>query len=344
MSTFLASRARPRVLAIWLLIMAALVFLMVVVGGITRLTESGLSMVRWEPISGIVPPLDDAQWQAEFDAYKAYPEYQKVNRGMSLDEFKMIFFWEYLHRVIGRLLGVAFALPLAWFAAQRMIPPGYGPRLLVLLALGGLQGAIGWWMVSSGLIDRPDVSHIRLAIHLLAALIIFGGLLWTALDLLALHRDSRARPARLEPLAAGLFVILLIQLALGAFVAGLDAGHAFNEWPLMGDSLFPAGVPFLSPWWHNLVDQPVVVQFVHRWWAWVLAAAAFAYAGRLWRRGASTPALAIAVVVPAQIMVGIATLLTGVQISVATLHQALAALLLAALVWGAHRAGQWRRR
>lgn len=344
MSTVFASRARPRALAIWLLFMAALVFLMVVVGGITRLTESGLSMVRWEPISGIVPPLSDAQWQAEFDAYKAYPEYQKVNRGMSLDEFKMIFFWEYLHRVIGRLIGVAFALPLAWFAARRMIPAGYGPRLLVLLALGGLQGAIGWWMVSSGLIDRPDVSHIRLAIHLIAALIIFAGLVWTALDLLTLDRDPRARPARLEPLAMGLFVLLLIQLALGAFVAGLDAGHAFNEWPLMGDSLFPANVPFLSPWWHNLVDQPVVVQFVHRWWAWVLALGALAYAWRLWRRGATAPALAIAVILPVQIAVGITTLVTGVQISIAALHQALAALLLAALVWGAHRAGRWRRR
>lgn len=344
MSTVFASRARPRALAIWLLFMAALVFLMVVVGGVTRLTESGLSMVRWEPISGIVPPLDDAQWQAEFDAYKAYPEYQKVNRGMSLDEFKMIFFWEYFHRVIGRLIGVAFALPLAWFAARRMIPAGYGPRLIVLLALGGLQGAIGWWMVSSGLIDRPDVSHLRLAVHLLAALLIFAGLIWTALDLLVLHRDPRARPARLEPLAAGLFALLLVQLALGAFVAGLDAGHAFNEWPLMGGGLFPENVPLLSPWWHNLVDQPVVVQFIHRWWAWVLAFGALAYAGRLWQRGATAPALAIAGILPVQIVVGIATLLTGVSIAVAALHQALAALLLAAMVWGAHHAGRWARR
>jgi cytochrome c oxidase assembly protein subunit 15 len=188
------SRPRPRALANWLLIVAASVFLIVVVGGITRLTESGLSMVRWEPISGIVPPLNAEQWQAELEAYRATPEYQQVNRGMSLDGFKQIYFWEYVHRVIGRMIGLIFAVPLLGFWWKRAIPAGYGARLTALLALGGLQGTIGWWMVASGLVDRTDVSHVRLAVHLLNALFIFGGLIWTALDLFALARDTRAMP------------------------------------------------------------------------------------------------------------------------------------------------------
>lgn len=331
---------RPRAIARWLLLIATLVFIMVVVGGITRLTESGLSMVRWEPISGTIPPLNEQQWHAEFAAYQAYPEYQKNNRGMSLEEFKKIFFWEYFHRLLGRLIGMAFALPLAWFAWRRAIPAGYSPRLLALFALGGLQGAIGWWMVASGLIDRPDVSHIRLAVHLLAAFFIFGGLIWTALDLIQLHRNPHARPARLTLRGIGLFVVLGLQLKLGAFTAGLNAGHAFAEWPTMGGRLFPAGVAMLTPFWHNLVDNPIVVQFVHRWLAWLVAIAALALAARLWRQGKSAPAIAIAIAIPVQIALGVATLLSGVDIAIAAAHQAVAALLLGSIVWGVHYDGR----
>src|SRR4051812_28269447 len=232
---------RPRAIARWLIVVALLIYAMVVIGGITRLTESGLSMVHWNPVSGAIPPLDHAQWLAEFDAYRATPEYREINRGMSLAEFQQIFFWEYIHRLLGRLIGLVFAMPLLWFWWRRAIPAGYGPRLIVLLALGGLQGAIGWWMVASGLVDRPDVSHIRLAIHLLTALLIFGATLWTALDLYALDREPASPPARLTPLGGAAIALLVVQLGFGAFTAGLDAGYAFSSWPLMGDRLFPSG-------------------------------------------------------------------------------------------------------
>ena len=338
----LSSPARPRAISRWLLAIAALVFLMVVIGGITRLTESGLSMVRWEPVSGVVPPLTDAEWQAEFEAYKAYPEYQKVNRGMSLAEFKNIFFWEYLHRLLGRLIGVAFALPLLWFAWKRAIPKGYGWRLTALFALGGLQGAIGWWMVASGLIDRPDVSHLRLATHLSAALLILGGLVWTALDLSRLADDPRARPARYAASVIPLTILLVLQILLGAFTAGLNAGFAFNSWPLMGDRWFPENVPMLAPYWQNLVDNPVVVQFAHRTLAYAVALAALATAWIAARRGAGRNAAELAGMTLLQFALGVATIVTGVELWLGVAHQAGAALLVIAVVGVAHRLGRIR--
>ena len=332
--------ARPRAISRWLFIIAALVFLMVVVGGITRLTESGLSMVRWEPVSGIVPPLNDQQWQAEFTAYKAYPEYQKLNRGMSLQEFKNIFFWEYLHRLIARLIGMAFALPLLWFAWKRAIPKGYGWRLVGLFALGGLQGAIGWWMVASGLIDRPDVSHLRLATHLSAALIILAGLVWTGLDMVALARDPAARPARYPAVMLPFTLILALQIILGAFTAGLDAGYAFNTWPRMGGEWFPAGTPMLAPFWHNLFDNPVVVQFSHRTTAYLVVLAALFTAWIAARRGARTSAFELAGMIAIQFGLGIATILSGVEIWIGVAHQAGAALLVIVTVRTAHRLGR----
>ena len=332
------STARPQALALWLRLVAVLVVVMVVVGGVTRLTESGLSMVRWEPVSGIVPPLDDAAWQAEFDAYKAYPEYRKVNRGMSLDEFKAIYFWEYLHRVIGRLIGLAFAVPLIWFWARGAIPPGYKPRLVALLALGGLQGAIGWWMVASGLVDRPDVAHERLAVHLLLALVILGGLVWTARDLDAW--GSGERRSRLSAFPALVLAILAVQLVLGAFVAGLDAGFAYAEWPTMGGRLFPDGVALAEPLWRNAVDNPVVVQWLHRWWAFVAAAALLLLAGRARREGAPTVASLLTLLVIVQVGLGIWTLLSGVAIAVAAGHQAAAALIVWAATSAAHGIGR----
>lgn len=333
------SRPAPRPIALsrWLIAVAALVFLMVIVGGITRLTESGLSMTRWEPVSGAIPPLNDRQWQAEFDSYRATPEYRKVNSGMTLSQFKGIFFWEYVHRLLGRLIGAAFALPLLWYAWRKAIPSGYGWRLTALLALGGLQGAIGWWMVASGLVDRPDVSHLRLAVHLLTALLIFSGLVWTALDLRQIPQHPAARPARLPTLAIWLLSLLALQVMFGAYVAGLDAGYAFNSWPLMGDELFPSHAPVLTPFLVNFVDNPIVVQFIHRWLAFVVAAVALAMAFTLRKRGERGAGAAIAGAVVFQIALGIATLLSGVDLAIAVAHQGMAVLLLAAILVGSHR-------
>jgi len=332
-------RPRPLRISIWLLAVAALVFAMVVVGGITRLTESGLSITEWKPITGAIPPLTHAQWQAAFHAYQATPEYQQINRGMSLADFKFIFFWEYVHRLLGRLIGLAFALPLLWFACLRAIPKGYAPRLVALLMLGGLQGAIGWWMVASGLVNRTDVSHVRLAVHLLTALFILGGLVWTALDLRALARDPSARPARLTGFAAIVLLLLFVQLLLGAFTAGLNAGYAFSSWPLMGDAWFPAATAMIEPAWRNLVDNPIVVQFTHRWFAWIAATGLGLLAWRAQSRGGPRIALLLAALIATQIALGIATLLSGVQIDLAVAHQAVGALLVATAAAAAHRIG-----
>ncbi|WP_085810220.1 COX15/CtaA family protein [Sphingomonas sp. TZW2008] len=331
--------ARPRSLARWLYIVAALIVAMVAVGGITRLTESGLSITQWKPISGIIPPLNDAQWQAEFANYQRIPEYQQINQGMTLAGFKSIFFWEYVHRLLGRVIGLAFALPLLWFAVRRQIPRGFGWRLTVLLMLGGMQGAIGWWMVASGLSERTDVSHIRLATHLSAALLILGGIVWTALDLRNLAANPLARPARLHWLGGFALAMLALQIVLGAFTAGLDAGYAFSSWPLMGNAFFPADAPMLAPAWRNVVDNPVVVQFVHRWFAFAAAGAFVWLAMAARRRGAVNAWGAVILLVGLQIVLGIATLLSGVEIVVAVAHQVNAAILLIAAVAAAHALG-----
>jgi cytochrome c oxidase assembly protein subunit 15 len=214
-------------------VVAALVFVILVVGGATRLTESGLSMVDWEPVTGVVPPLSESDWQAEFDAYQSSPEYQIINQGMTLGEFKTIYLWEYLHRLLGRVLGLAMALPFLWFLAKKAIPHGYGWRLFGLVLLVGLQGAIGWWMVASGLVDRPDVAHERLALHLTTALVLLCALLWTALDFLALATGRDPVDGRPSGWFWPFTVLLFVQITLGAFVAGLDAGHMYTTWPTM---------------------------------------------------------------------------------------------------------------
>ncbi|MFL6845104.1 MAG: COX15/CtaA family protein [Allosphingosinicella sp.] len=337
-----APTARPRAVALWLLAVAVLIFLMVVVGGITRLTESGLSIVRWDPISGAIPPLGESAWAAQFAAYKSSPQYQLVNSGMSLADFKNIYFWEYLHRLLGRIIGLAFALPLLWFAVRRAIPSGYGWKLVGILALGGLQGAIGWWMVASGLVDRPDVSHIRLAIHLLTALTLFAFILWVALDLLGLERDPAGRGSRLPTPAIWMLSLLLLQMMFGAYVAGLDAGYAFASWPKMGGEWFPAGTPMLKPFLRNFADNPIVVQFVHRWLAFAVAAAALFLARAAWLRDHKGPAIFLVAIVTLQILLGISTLLSGVELWIAAAHQANAVLLLAAALIAAHRIGEAR--
>lgn len=328
-----ALAGRPRALAYWLLSVAGLIFLMVVVGGITRLTESGLSITEWRPITGAIPPLTEQQWEQAFALYKQIPEYQQVNRGMSLDEFKNIFFWEYLHRLLGRVIGLAYALPLAWFAWKKAIPQGYGKRLLVLLLLGGLQGAIGWWMVASGLAQRTDVSHVRLAVHLLLALFIFGVIVWTAVDLLS--PGSRRR--RMPTLGIWALAALGVQLLFGAYVAGLDAGYAFNSWPLMGDELYPAAAPWLDPMLRNFVDNPITVQFVHRWWAFVVLAFVVVLARRVKAVGGRRESILVHSAVGTQILLGIWTLLSGVDLHVAVAHQAVAVLLIATMLMAAHK-------
>ncbi|MEO6040703.1 MAG: COX15/CtaA family protein [Croceibacterium sp.] len=333
--------ARPLAVARWLLAVAALVIVMVVVGGITRLTESGLSITEWKPITGALPPLSEAQWQAEFHAYQQIGEYRQIKGpgGMTLGDYKFIYFWEFLHRLIGRLIGLAFALPLAWFWLRGAIPRGYTPRLLALLALGGLQGVFGWYMVRSGLSGQvTDVSHFWLSIHLLTALVTLAGLVWTALDLIGLHHTGTAHPARLTLLAAGTGAILVVQLMLGAWVAGLDAGHASNTWPLMQGGLFPSADWSRGAGW-AFTHDPFLIHFLHRWWAWAVMAGLVILARKAkpFERRAST---AIHAAVGTQIVLGIATVLSGVELELAGMHQLVGALLVAATAWGAHAVGR----
>lgn len=331
----------PLAIARWLLGVAVLVVLIVAVGGITRLTESGLSITEWKPVTGTLPPLNDAQWQAEFDAYKQIPQYIDKNgpAGMTLADYKFIYFWEWAHRLLARVIGMAFALPLVWFWIRKAIPAGYKPRLVALLALGSLQGVIGWWMVSSGL--TPDaldrVSHLRLAAHLLVALFTLGGLVWTALDLQALARGE-AR-SRLTGFSVIVLAALAFQLLMGAYVAGMRAGQLANDWPLMQGRFFPDGVDWTAGLLGALAHDPFLIHFVHRWWAWIVAALLIVLARRI--RATNRPAsIAIHSAFGTQILLGIATVMTGVSLWVAVLHQLCGALLVAASAWGAHVQGR----
>jgi cytochrome c oxidase assembly protein subunit 15 len=328
---------RPLALSNWLLAVAWLVFAMIVIGGITRLTESGLSITEWRPISGAIPPLSDADWARAFELYQRTPEYQLVNgpAGMDLAAFQRIFFWEWLHRLMGRIIGLAFALPLAWFALKRSIPSGYGWKLFALLLLGAAQGALGWYMVMSGLSERTDVSHLRLSAHLLLALAIIGALIWVALDLRRLAATGQDRPARLTKLSAAVLAILFVQVLYGAWVAGLDAGKVANSWPLMHGRLVPDGIDWSLGAAHTLTHDPFLVHFIHRWWAWVVVAALVIFARHV-RRLDRRASIAIHSAFGSQILLGIATVLTGVETSLALLHQAVGAMLVAATVWGAH--------
>ncbi len=335
----LASRSRPILLANWLFSVALLVIIIVTVGGITRLTESGLSITEWKPFLGALPPLNEADWQAEFELYQRIPEYTQINgpAGMDLEAFKSIYWWEWIHRQLGRLIGLALVIPLAFFAVRRMIPDGYFWRLFALAALVALQGSFGWWMVASGLETRTDVSHFRLAIHLCTALILLAGLVWTALDLRRLGMVN-ARPARLTKLATATGIILFIQLLLGAWVAGLDAGLASDSWPLMQGRFIPEfdGTPgFLWAMTHD----PFLIHWMHRWWAWVVVIALVLMARRV--KPVSRPAsIAIHVAFGTQIVLGIATVLSGVEFHLAVLHQLVGALLVATVAWGAHVLGR----
>jgi cytochrome c oxidase assembly protein subunit 15 len=333
---------RPIAISNWLYSVAFLVFVMVIVGGITRLTESGLSITEWKPITGAIPPMSEAAWLSEFEKYKQIPEYLEINgpAGMTLNDFKYIYFWEWAHRLLGRLIGLAFALPLAWFAFRRAIPEGYGGRLTALLVLGGMQGAIGWWMVSSGLTERTDVSHFRLATHLLTALVILGALVWTALDLRQLA-SGQHRPAKLTGFGLLVFVILFVQLLFGAYTAGLNAGHVSSTWPLMNGSLMLSGIDWSAGVWTMINNDPYVIHFIHRWWAWVAVGVLILLARRV-RTQSRKASIAIHSAYGVQVLLGIATVMTGVGIHFAVLHQAVGALVVISTAWGVHLLGRNR--
>ncbi|MCL6682313.1 COX15/CtaA family protein [Sphingomonas alba] len=334
------SPARPMALSRWLLIIAGLVFCMVVVGGITRLTESGLSITEWKPISGAIPPLTQADWQHAFDLYRQTPEFREINgpAGMTLAGFKFIFFWEWVHRLLGRIIGLAVFLPLVWFAWKRAIPKGYGTRLVAIFLLGGAQGALGWYMVVSGLSVRTDVSHLRLSAHLLLALFLFAALIWTAFDFRRLAVAGE-RPARLTGAAVWTLIIVFIQLMLGAWVAGLNAGYIASDWPTMQGKLYPDGVDWSQGVLHALTYDPYLIHFMHRWWAWVVVAALVIFARQVKPRDRKA-SIAIQSAFGTQIILGIATVMSGVNIVLAVLHQAVGALVLASTTWGSHVVGR----
>jgi heme a synthase len=348
LSTIFLTEAAPdavrpdRAIGLWLIACCAMIFLMVVIGGITRLTESGLSITEWQPLTGVLPPLDQAQWQAEFDKYKAIPQYRAIHADMTLADFKSIFFWEYLHRLWGRLIGAAFAVPFAYFLLRRRISRRLAPRLAGLFVLGGLQGALGWYMVESGLSQRIEVSQYRLAAHLLAAVVIYVALLWVALDLLsppaATLRDPRA--ARLRTCLGAVLGMVLLTLAAGAFVAGLRAGYIYNTFPLMAGGFAPAEYGQLAPWWRNWFENPAAAQFDHRLLAeatWLAIAGLWLYGLRL-DLAARTRLLLHALFAAAslQAALGIATLVLVVPLPVAVAHQAGALLLVTAAVAALH--------
>jgi len=335
----MARTGRPRALAGWLFSIAGLILAMVVIGGITRLTESGLSITQWKPVTGTLPPLNAADWQAEFDAYKRSSQYVLMNQGMTLAAFKHIYFWEYVHRLLGRLIGVAFALPLIWFWIRKAIPSGYASRLVVLFILGGAQGGIGWLMVKSGLTDRDNVEPAMLAAHLGMALILMAAIVWTACDLLDDARGAK-RKARITGFGVLTVGLLFAQILFGAIVAGLRAGYVANTWPLMNDHFVPEGIMWWGSLWRTVTSDPYLIHFLHRWWAWAAAVALFLLAGRLNRIGATRLALAVVAITLLQIMLGIATVITGVAMALAVCHQFVGATLLGVTVMAAHRLGR----
>jgi cytochrome c oxidase assembly protein subunit 15 len=337
-----SSRARIRW---WLYGVCFLILVMVVVGGATRLTESGLSITEWKPIHGVIPPLTEAEWQEELEKYRQIPEYQLINKGMSLDEFKFIFWWEWGHRLLGRVIGVAFFVPMVVFWASGRIEPWLKPRLVVGLALGGLQGFVGWWMVASGLVERTDVSQYRLATHLTLAFIIFAYLFWIARRLAPHGAPPADTRFALLPVGWMFTGFLFLQLFFGGLVAGLNAGFTYNTWPLMDGQMIPSGLLMQSPVWLNFFENVLTVQFQHRMVAYLLGAAAIFL---VWRTCVVTdakrirlPAFHLAAFVFLQMVFGIVTLLgfgnyTGElsmhQLGVALVHQGFAVFVIAATI------------
>jgi heme a synthase len=341
--------ARRRPLRIWLWSIAAMTFTVLIVGGITRLTQSGLSIVDWRPLMGVIPPLNEAQWQAAFDQYRQFPEYQLLRRGMTLDEFQFIFFWEYLHRLVARAIGLVFLVPFVVFWARGYFTRAFARRALVLFALGAMQGVLGWIMVRSGLVERPSVSHFRLAAHLSLAFVIFGYAVWLAREL---RGDGTARAA--DALVAlgggarrlmmrGLAVIgalLAVQIVWGAFVAGLRAGKFYNTFPLMGGGLIPPNFLAIDPLLRNFVSNPITVQWTHRLLGTVLAVAAVWFFVRVQRAGVDATSrrlnLLLAAGILVQYLLGVLTLLFFVPVSLGVIHQGAAMVLFGVWLWWVH--------
>jgi heme a synthase len=333
-----------RQLAAWLLTCCAVLFALVVLGGVTRLTGSGLSITDWRPVTGVLPPLTEQAWQAEFDLYRASPEYQKVNRGMSMDQFQVIYSYEYAHRLLARLLGLVFVLPLAWFWIRGRIPPRLRWPLLGVLGLGMLQGYMGWYMVKSGLVDIPRVSHYRLAAHLGLALAIYGAMFWIAVGLL------RPRAAAMPVAVRGmrpLLLILAVTILSGALVAGLRAGLIYNTFPTMGGQWIPEGLLAMTPAWRNWLENSVTVQFAHRVLALLTVTVTLVLWVKAMRRSLTRAqrlgfhALGAAVILQATL--GIATLLMGVPVHLGAAHQGGAVLVLSATLFALHETGRGSR-
>ncbi len=323
----------------WLVFVAAMVFAMVIVGGATRLTDSGLSITEWKPLLGAIPPLNEADWLAALDKYRQIPEYQLINKGMSLADFKFIYWWEWGHRFLGRAIGVVFFVPFVFFWLTGRLHKSQVPRLLGLFVLGGLQGALGWYMVMSGLVERTDVSQYRLSAHLTLATVIFAAIIWTALGI---GRDKRL-PAYTVTLgwpALALTVLIIAQTALGGFVAGLDAGLSHNTWPLMDGRFIPNGLMAMEPAWRNFFENVLTVQFQHRIMAYVIAILALAHTACAMNEthppAVRISGLAILLAVLAQIGFGIWTLLAHVPITLGLIHQGGALVVLAACIWHLH--------
>jgi heme a synthase len=330
-----------RAIRLWLFAVAGLIFLMVLVGGATRITESGLSIVEWQPVTGTLPPLSQAEWQREFGKYQAIPQYRVLNQGMSIAEFKTIYWWEWAHRLLGRLIGIAFLLPFLFFLWRGWIGPGLRARLWLIFALGAAQGGIGWWMVASGLAGRTEVSPYRLAVHLVLACILFAASLWTAQRLVSAAPAAAGAWARVGAFVLG--GLVLLQIYFGALLAGLRGGLLYNTWPLIdGAFLPPASELFaLEPAWRNAFENILAVQFLHRMTGYALCFFAALHLADLWRgagfRAALRSGLALAIGIAVQASLGVLTLLHQAPPPLALLHQAGALLVLALAVVHAER-------
>lgn len=341
--TTLAQRHHDRQVASWLLFCAAVVFGMIMLGGVTRLTGSGLSMVEWKPLIGVIPPLSEEAWQETFAKYKQFPEYQKVNRGMSLHDFKSIFMFEYLHRVLGRLIGVIFFFPMVYFWMKKKLRPGLSPKLVVLFFLGGMQGLLGWYMVKSGLVNNPRVSQYRLTSHLGLAVLIYGYMLWLSFDLLCVERQKqRVESARsfLARWSLGLVALVYLMILSGGLVAGTRAGLAYPTWPLMGDAFVPPGLYSMTPAWLSAFEDVTTIQFNHRMFAYLLVVLIGVQAASIYRTQVSTRVRAAAafmlVALALQVGLGISTLLLQVPVALGAAHQGGAVLLFSAVLYCSH--------
>jgi cytochrome c oxidase assembly protein subunit 15 len=330
-----------RLITLWLLAVAALVVATLLVGGATRLTESGLSIVEWKPVTGTLPPLSQEAWQVEFEKYKQIPQYRELNRGMTLDQFKTIFWWEWGHRLLGRLIGAVFLLPFLYFLWRGWIAGALRTRLWIIFGMGAVQGAVGWWMVSSGLTERVSVSQYRLAFHLTLACVIYAAVIWTLQRLWTF--DSKLAFSRQRMTAIVVVALVLFQIYLGALVAGLDAGLTFNTWPLIDGAFIPASerLWFEAPWWRNLFENALTVQFNHRMMAYLLAAIVILHAIDVLRsvdhHDAMAGALTLVGLVSLPAAIGILTLIQQVPIGLALAHQLMAVIILTIAVLHAGR-------